>query len=1505
MKPHPFATICRVLFLLFLLSALSALPAHAAACGAGTGQTPVPATDATAYAATSPNLVAVIDATTNSLVCTIPVGTTPTSNPGNLAASPDSKYLFVENDAEGSVTVVDLNSGSSIQTIALTGVSTPMTANLAVSPDNSKVYVVTLPAALTPTTQASLWVISVSSLTVTAGPISVVAPAPATATPVTGPGLGVGFSWDSTTAMIATEGLSYVVNTSTNTISSTLPVSGGGVAVDQSLFASHSYAYVIDVSSQSGGSAISEVDLASASVVATTTSSGPMCTQANALATPSPVLSGGVAQALAFYSCNSNGDIESVNFSSTPTPTNPDVVNVSTTAHPQGLFIASDNSKAYVALDDGTIAIVSSPTANPTLGTPINLGAPARGIVQRPVLVSAISPSTANVPTGTTKQLTSTVSYAFSAGLIPTWAVNGVTGGNLSTTGSISNAVGTAGLFTAPQALPTARTETISATSPEIPPLTPATLYPVTATVTLTPSQLVIQQPINGGLPITAGTPFPVSVSLEDAAGNLDTNNSDSVSITVIDTPSNPSPTAPPAQALQGGTPVPTVNGVATFLLTLTSANAITGTGLATSTAQYSYTLTAASGSLTSLPSGSFVIQPAANNNALFFTTQPASPAGTAGTPLTAPVVVAVEDQFSNVVTSSTVSVTLTASATGVPPVVGNPLPVSQGFAIFTNSNDLTLTKANQPPASGSTQVNFYNYSLLASGTPPLAPITSNSTFTINATNGVALAFTTQPANGSTAGIAGAALNLLPGSVAPIIVAVEDQFANVATQSNASITITPTSTPGGQSLAAGSANPVPAAAGIASFGNLIFDGANTITGATTTTPYSYTLVATSAPLTATPTSNSFLIQPAAAAKLVFTTEPASGSPAGTAGSPLTPTFIVAVEDTFGNVETSPQIGSLAPITLTSAPSPGTGTVTSTLPITAAGGFATFTSANNVTLTAANMPPASGSITPTGYSYMLKATSTAPTLGPTSSNSFVISPAAGSKLVFTTEPPATSQLGGNTRPFPVGGPPVVVCVEDPFGNVATTSTGNSAPVTLSLSVPTNLITGALTFPAAEVQTQPVSTASTGVAVFSITPTSGTLNNSIYINKTLPNGQSYTVTASASPNGAQTTTTSTAFTLSSNSSITASFQSPVFTGENSQLTPAPAPTAFTNPFSAGGSLIITVNNDPNETPTPLGVTWTSTFGSVAVGTCAYPTGATVFTSYSCTATENPAAPPNTTGTNVTLTATSVSDLNRTFADPINLFPDLWLPSIGSPIFPGTSTDPGLQPFPATLPSGTPCPSAAVGSDPVGFSCVLIPPTTSSGTYYVALLGSTTGSSFTFTCSNFSSGLTQAVCAFTNAGSSGIVTNANNGTTATVSPSATTTFVAVSLGITRSSTAPSSPSTFRFGPVGGPTGATSPWFGAGLLFSIACVGLAGAGLFGQPFARGRHSFALVFLIILVLGWATACAQFSQPPFPSAPSTGGTTGSAGSFILTITPTGPNAPNFTTISIPISVTVN
>src|SRR6266436_6450206 len=219
MKPQLCSPLGRILVLIFGLFASAASPFRA---DAATCTTSYLASGSAAFVAhstgttTSGSVFLVnVSATPNTIQCSISVGKDPT----NLAVSPDASLLFVENDADGTVTVVNLTDGSFNRTLTLTG--TPMNANLAVSPDNSRVYVVTLPSPLPATPpSASLYVISLPSLAVSAA-----IPVTATATPtppVSAPGLGVAFSPDATLAFITIIVLTYLPTTSTLTLSTTL-----------------------------------------------------------------------------------------------------------------------------------------------------------------------------------------------------------------------------------------------------------------------------------------------------------------------------------------------------------------------------------------------------------------------------------------------------------------------------------------------------------------------------------------------------------------------------------------------------------------------------------------------------------------------------------------------------------------------------------------------------------------------------------------------------------------------------------------------------------------------------------------------------------------------------------------------------------------------------------------------------------------------------------------------------------------------------------------------------------------------------------------------------------------------------------------------------------------------------------------------------------------------------------------------------------------------------------
>jgi RHS repeat-associated protein len=133
------------------------------------------------------------------------------------------------------------------------------------------------------------------------------------------------------------------------------------------------------------------------------------------------------------------------------------------------------------------------------------------------------------------------------------------------------------------------------------------------------------------------------------------------------------------------------------------------------------YTLTAASTGLTSATSNSFAIGSGAASK-LAFTTQPVN--GTVGNSL-ANVVVQVQDANGNLVTSSTASITMTSTPTGVGGTTT--VPAVNGVAtfgnlVFTSANNYTLT------ASSLGLINATSNSFkVAAGTPVIISVSPNS----------------------------------------------------------------------------------------------------------------------------------------------------------------------------------------------------------------------------------------------------------------------------------------------------------------------------------------------------------------------------------------------------------------------------------------------------------------------------------------------------------------------------------------------------------------------------------------------------------------------------------------------------------------------------------------------------------------------------------------------------------------------------------------------------------
>ncbi len=767
----------------FLLAATLALPARATILPCSAANMNMPTGRTLLAVDNTLNEVIVLDGSASPVApaCFITVGTSPT----NLALSPDpnNPLLLVENDGDATITVVNLADGSVAGTVTLTGVAAPMTANLAVSPDGSFAYVVSLPATVTPgTTQASL---TRFALPVPAGASA--APILATLpTAVNGPGLGVAFTPDTTaanfSAYVATEGASYAIPVATQVPSilrdstTNSPVIAGAAAVDPD----GSSAYMVDTATTSSNAAVTVIV---GNTVSTLMNVKPICTFADSITVTVPAHS-------AYYACAGSNFIQAID---TSTNSQMAVGNVSVgsgSAHPQGIAIPYDGVTAYVGLDDGTLAAVdiASSIASPA----VTVGTSLRGVAVRFVKISGLSPSTPSVPTGKTQQFTAGLSFA--NGTTLTWTVNGMppvsgVSGDPTTVGTINSS----GLYTAPAKIPAGGTVNIGVTSPEAPPT--SNFYPLTTTVTIAPSQLAFTVQPTDVVAGAAITPA-VQVSIEDANGTVVTTATDAVTIAIANNAGG--------GTLSGTATVNAVGGVATFSdLSIDK----TGTG---------YTLAASSGVLTGATSTAFNVTPGTPTK-LAFTVQPTDVVSAAS--IAPAVQVSIQDAQGNLVPTATNSVTI---------------------AIGTNPGGGTLSGTLTANASGGVAM-FSNLSIDKTGTgytlaASAASLTGAISTAFNVTPGtpVQLVFTPQPPASSPLG----------GNVTPLAavkVSVEDANSNVVTSSTAPITIN--STPAN----VGGTTTVAAVNGVATFNNLTFMIAGT-----------YSLTATSTPLTSA-TSTAFAL----------------------------------------------------------------------------------------------------------------------------------------------------------------------------------------------------------------------------------------------------------------------------------------------------------------------------------------------------------------------------------------------------------------------------------------------------------------------------------------------------------------------------------------------------------------------------------------------------------------------------------------------------------------------
>src|SRR5512143_2126615 len=193
-------------------------------------------------------------------------------------------------------------------------------------------------------------------------------------------------------------------------------------------------------------------------------------------------------------------------------------------------------------------------------------------------------------------------------------------------------------------------------------------LAPVTCnqTVQTSATKLAITAQPTGS--VTAGAPFTVVVTVQDALGNTDVSFTGSVTLALG---------ANPGGAAFGPQTVTAVAGVATF------------GSVAIDRAGAGYTLVGTSGTLTPATSTPFDVTPAAPAQ-LVFSVEPTSVG--AGSPITPAVVVAVQDNFGNTVTTATNAITVSLTVPNGATLGGTLIQTAaSGVATFAG---LTVDKA-------------------------------------------------------------------------------------------------------------------------------------------------------------------------------------------------------------------------------------------------------------------------------------------------------------------------------------------------------------------------------------------------------------------------------------------------------------------------------------------------------------------------------------------------------------------------------------------------------------------------------------------------------------------------------------------------------------------------------------------------------------------------------------------------------------------------------------------
>jgi streptogramin lyase len=487
------------------------------------------------------------------------------------------------------------------------------------------------------------------------------------------------------------------------------------------------------------------------------------------------------------------------------------------------------------------------------------------------------------------------------------------------------------------------------------------------------PTQLAVTTQPPGAA--TSGKGFGLVVSVENSAGNPDLDYSGSVTIALSSNPGS--------DTLKGTLTEPVENSVAVFS-GLTLKNAATG-----------YTIQATATGLSPVTTNPFNVTLGATK--LLVTGQPPSSvlAGTLfGLTVTA------EDGQGNVDTSYNGPITLTlgnhpnGSTLGGVLVVGadNGVATFTGLSLNLPANDYTI--------------------LSSSGT-----LTSATSIGFNVTAGPATQLVVATDGGPPASI-------LAGGLFNLTFDAEDQYTDLATGFNGSVTVALVNS-----------------AGVTLHGNLIMNAAGgvvTFSGLSIDTVGDYTIQATSSGLTSATTS--FInVTAGAATQLVV----APGNPPGSLVAGTQFGFVVDAEDQFSNID--PTFGAKVAIALVN--SPGV-TLHGSPDAFAQRGIATFSDLSIDTVGTYTIEATSGSLTPA------------------TTGSITITPGAPFKLAFA------ANLAGTVTAGQVFAPDPVIDEEDQFGNLETSDNstvimaaptagsarlqGNSATVSGGIATFNNLI-----------------------------------------------------------------------------------------------------------------------------------------------------------------------------------------------------------------------------------------------------------------------------------------------------------------------------------------------------------------------------------------------------------------------------------------------------------------